>query len=601
MKDGIDFLENYNIMLLNTSLKDTIMLKNKIVLFLATLSVAGYAGTNAVELNRVLNVLKSEEAEAKLEVAFFAQQNNIKIRQVLSNGEIMEMQKIVDGIPYFYITQNANAALSTRANKLWAAPYGITGSGYNKIGEWDGGAVRATHQELVGRVIQKDSPASTHYHATHVAGTIIASGVDVQAKGMAYQATLDAYDWNSDGSEMASAAANGMEISNHSYGYITGWYGSSHWFGHTSISQNEAFTFGFYSSASQNWDNISYNAPNYLIVKAAGNDRNDVAPASGTVHTHNGSGSYTDTHYSDGYDNGGYDTVGTQGVAKNILTVGAVDDVPVYSSPSSVNMSSFSGWGPTDDGRIKPDVVGNGIGLYSTSDGSDTDYISISGTSMATPNVVGTLALLQQYYQSKNQGTPMRSATLKALVLHTADEAGSSVGPDYKYGWGLVNAEKAAEVITKDEGVELIVESTLLNGGSYTRDITLSGDEISALRVTIVWTDPAGTPVSASLDPSDKMLVNDLDIHIVKNGMSYYPWKLDKNNPANAATRNSKNDVDNVEQVLIDNPEEGTYTVVVNHAGSLSASQDFSIVFSHGNQLQNISHSIIPVISYLLF
>ena len=74
------------------------------------------------------------------------------------------------------------------------------------VGEWDGGAVLATHQELSGRVTQQDGETTASYHATHVAGTIIASGVDPNAKGMAYAADLDAYNWTDDESEMAQSA-----------------------------------------------------------------------------------------------------------------------------------------------------------------------------------------------------------------------------------------------------------------------------------------------------------------------------------------------------------------------------------------------------------
>jgi hypothetical protein len=110
---------------------------------------------------------------------------------------------------------------------------------------------------------------------------MIAAGVDANAKGMSYQAVLRAYDWNSDLSEMSAAAAAGLRASNHSYGFITGWYfdyfgdGKWTWWGDTAVSNVEDYTFGFYSSESQSWDNIARNAPNYLMVKSAGNDRNE--------------------------------------------------------------------------------------------------------------------------------------------------------------------------------------------------------------------------------------------------------------------------------------------------------------------------------------
>lgn len=537
-------------------------------------------------LTEMADEFKNIEEIEKAEALEFARKNNIPVREKFKDGRIKELQKIKNNIPYYYTTHNEYAAISTRTNHLWSSPFSVTGLGYTNLGEWDGGAVLSTHDELIGRVTQVDVPTVISDHATHVAGTLIASGQNPLAKGMAYESTLLAYDWNSDESEMATAAANGMEVSNHSYGFVLGWDGDSNWYGDISIDQNEVYNFGFYSSDSRDWDNIAYNAPYYLIVKSAGNDRNDDAPIAGTPHTHNsGTEFYTDTHYSDGFDNGGYDTISEKGIAKNILTIGAVDDVPTYLSSSDVVMSTFSSWGPADDGRIKPDIVGNGVGLTSSIATSASSYDSYNGTSMSSPNVTGTLALLQQSYKLTHSDTPMRSATLKALVIHTADEAGDFTGPDYSYGWGLLNAKKAAETITEDSSSNVIDELSLANGASYVRDVVLPSDDAS-LKVTIVWTDPAGTPVAPALDPTDKMLVNDLNLKITKDGVTYYPWKLDKSNPSNAATNTGVNDVDNVEQVYIANPTAGTYTITVDHAGTLASNQNFSIVLSYSQEVQ---------------
>ena len=535
--------------------------------------------TNVSELESLANEFKEKETADKVNVIEFSQKHNVPIRQEFKDGRVIEVQEIKNGIPLYYSTNNEDAAISTRTDYLWTPPFEVTGEGYTNLGEWDGGAVRGTHDELAGRVTQVDEASSLSSHATHVAGTLIASGQNSSAKGMAHKGTLLAYDWNNDGSEMATAAASGLEVSNHSYGYITGWYGSSHWLGDISIAQNEAYSFGFYGSPARSWDQIAYNAPNYLIVKSAGNDRNDNAPSPGTAHSHNFSGSFTDTHNSDGFDNGGYDTISGAGIAKNVLTVGAVNDVSNFGNPNNIDMTTFSGWGPADDGRIKPDIVGNGVNLNSSVASSNSAYSNYSGTSMASPNVTGTLALLQQYYKSKHGNTPMLAATLKALVLHTADEAGDAIGPDYAYGWGLLNAKKAAEMIKEDETTNLIDELTLSNNTPYIRNIVLGAD-IPSLKVTIVWTDPAGTPVAPALDPSDKMLVHDLDLKITKDGTTYYPWKLDPANPSNAATQNSKNSVDNVEQVFILNPTAGTYKIEVGHSGTLTSDQNFSIVIS---------------------
>ena len=337
-----------------------------------------------------------------------------------ANPDVQLMYIRESGVPVFFITENLNAARTLSTDEVWpggGGGFSLTGSAttLGELGEWDGGGVRTSHQEFGGRVTQMDSPGGTHYHSTHVAGTLIGEGVVSSAKGMSYQATLAAYDWNSDESEMASAAASGMHVSNHSYGYGTGWYYSSssgdwYWYGDISVSTVEDYGFGFYSSEAETWDEIAYDAPYYTICKSAGNDRNDY-PGAGVGHYYYDGGWTWSTESRDpdgGFD--GYDCISWNGTAKNILSVGAVNDIPGgWTDPSDVVMSSFSGWGPTDDGRIKPDICANGVSLYSTMDGNDTDYYSLSGTSMSSPNLAGSLNSLSGTMR------PHTAATLPCL------------------------------------------------------------------------------------------------------------------------------------------------------------------------------------------
>ena len=178
-----------------------------------------------IDLSRQSQIKQKAE---KTEAEQFAIQNNIPTKTESADGTITEIQKIVNGIPFYYITHNEVAAKTTNTNQLYPSGglgLNLTGSGYSALGEWDGGAVRVSHQEFGGRVTQADGATKVASgHATHVAGTMIASGVIAIARGMAYQANLEAYDWNFDESEMASAAASGLEVSNHSYSFITGWY-----------------------------------------------------------------------------------------------------------------------------------------------------------------------------------------------------------------------------------------------------------------------------------------------------------------------------------------------------------------------------------------
>ena len=569
------------------------MRKVLLVFLFVTYIQFGQTKTNVDKLLEFAKVKSKESVLLKNAAIELARKKGLVTRNVDENGNIIELMSLKRGIPQYYLTENLGAAATTRADKLWISPYNITGTGYHQLGEWDGGAVKVTHQELTGRVTQMDGAATISDHSTHVAGTLIASGVDPNAKGMANTATLKAWEWTDDESEMATAAANGLEISNHSYGFIRGWYFATpgpkgvgnYWYGDKDVSTVEDIWFGFYDVETQSIDQIAYDAPYYLICKSAGNDRGEAGsylsrPNYWWDNTANDwvtipSGSVP------GKDGGsdGYDCVGEKGVAKNILTVGAVNEVLNYTSTSDVVMSSFSGWGPADDGRIKPDVVAKGVSVYSSVGTSNSSYGTYSGTSMATPNTSGTLALLQQYYQQTHNSEIMRAATLKALVIHSADEAGTSDGPDYKFGWGLVNAEKAAKIIEKDILTNnSIDELVLTNGSTYTRNVTVDGTE--PLVVTVVWTDIPGTPVAYSLDPSNPMLVNDLDLKVTKNGLTYYPWKLDKNNPSSAATKNSANHVDNVEKVEINAPSQGTYTITVNHTVALQSDQAFSIIIS---------------------
>ena len=112
-----------------------------------------------------------------------------------------------------------------------------------------------------------------------------------------------------------------------------------------------------------------------------------------------------------------------------------------YQSADDVQITSFSSWGPSDDGRIKPDLVGNGYNVYSTSHRHDSAYSVKSGTSMSGPNVAGSLLLLQEAYELKT-GNFMRAASLKGLAIHTCREAGLHRGPDYRYGWGVLDTWK---------------------------------------------------------------------------------------------------------------------------------------------------------------
>lgn len=516
------------------------------------------------------------------------------IRRTTKAGNIVALQGVnKQGFPIYLTTHNnTTAAATTGTNTVQpggALNLNLTGSSanlLNKLGIWDGGQVYSTHREFAGKtIIAKDNSAILD-HSTHVAGTMIAKGVNPLAKGMAFGATtLSAWDFDNDVSEM-SAAASGLLLSNHSYGEVGGWdynQTAARWEWYGLPGDNEDYNFGFYDARVQSWDKIAYNAPYYLIVESAGNSRSSNGPALGA--TYYGFTSRTNpTFVNKGArppgisSNNGYDIITTTGNAKNILTVGSVGPLP--NGPvnrTDVAISYFSSWGPTDDGRVKPDIVGDGENVLSVGVQGTSSYLTLSGTSMAAPNITGSLYLLQEYYSQKNNGSFMRAATLKGLACHTAFDAGN-VGPDYIYGWGLLDMRKAAQAITDNGTKSMIDESALTQGLTRTFDVTASGD--GPLIVSISWTDPEGTPTAGTtINDRTPKLVNDLDLRLSDGSTTFSPWVLTPDNPSAPAT-NGDNIRDNIEQVYIANAVPGKkYKVTISHKGTLqSGSQAYSVI-----------------------
>ncbi len=524
------------------------------------------------------------------------------------DGTVQELVDFDGDQPIYATTQNVNAAISTGANLLPALPYAVNGAGFT-VGVWDGGSVRATHQEFGGRVTVKDG-AATIDHSTHVGGTIAAAGTVAAAKGMATALRIDSYDWNSDKSEMTARGASypaepgTIYLSNHSYGYIAGWNYTGKaspvwdWWGAGTTSTGVEDDFGKYSSYARDGDSLEVSLPYYLILRSAGNDRAD-NPSTGQSVTLSPNGSSTVSYdpalhpAGDGvYKGGGYDSIEFDAVAKNVLTVGAVFDAVSggVRAPANGTMTWFSSWGPTDDGRIKPDLVANGYDLYSSFSGSDTAYGSFSGTSMACPNATGSAALVISFFDKLFPSHAMRASTLKALLLHTADDLGTA-GPDYQNGWGLMNVKAAADVVQaykNSPGTQRIIEDRVATARtSVTHSFTWNGT--SPLRATLCWTDPAGA-VATSSDLRTARLVNDLDLQLVGPGGSIHqpfamPYVGDWTSAKlTAAATPGANHTDNVEQVFVANPPApGVYQAVVSFTGTLTnGAQNFSLILSGG-------------------
>ncbi|MCS6903823.1 MAG: S8 family serine peptidase [Bacteroidia bacterium] len=561
--------------------------------------------TNVEALKKLSIELKEIQEKERQKAIEIAKKKGWPIRGKNAKGQTYELQGIDEkGNPIYYITYNLGAAKTVSTNKVW--PGGVmglnlTGQGM-KAGVWDDGGVRVTHQEFGGRVTQVDNPPSIESHSTHVTGTIAAAGINPQAKGMAFKCKVDAYDWRSDISEMAQAASQGLLISNHSYGSEVGWKLMENftdangnpqtnkwvWMGNTSVSTTEDSRAGIYDAKANTIDYIARIAPYYLMHWAAGNDRGEAPPAGTPYFIRNDTGGYIPSNLTTPPPaDGPFNLVSSTSAAKNVLTVGAVHEIPngynPLGSPSQVVMSNFSCWGPTDDGRIKPDIVAKGVNVLSTSDTADNKYFSSDGTSMATPSVAGSLLLLQQHNFNKH-GAYLRAATLKALVIHTADEAGPAPGPDYMFGWGLLNVAKAVQAINDKDVKVLFFEDSLLNQQTWT--FKVNSDGTRPLVATLVWQDVPGPVQSVQdLNVTTKRLVNDLDLRITKGATTHYPWKLNPNfnwkGQVGPTATKGDNDLDNVEQVFIDNPEAGCYTISITHKGTLQGgAQHFSLIIS---------------------
>ncbi|UPT71513.1 MAG: S8 family serine peptidase [Flavobacterium sp. JAD_PAG50586_2] len=471
-------------------------------------------------------------------------------------SELMSLHRIEDdGTPIFYTIFNQGSSITLGTNKMYPGGtlgLSITGAGMT-AGVWDGAKVRDTHQEFNGgKIVLGDAATALSAHATHVTGTIIASGVSATRRGIAYGAQARTFDWDSDYSEILAFAAEGYLTSNHSYGYVA-----------SGLTEAK---FGAYDASSIEIDNVSNVSPYYQIVVAAGNDRDDFS-----INQVN--------------NKGGYDMLTGFATSKNSLVVAAVEAVLNYTDAEDVIMSSFSNYGPTDDGRIKPDISAKGVGVSSCTSSNNSSYDVFQGTSMAAPAITGMVLMLQKHYNNLNPTTFMRASTVRGLICHSAKEAGLNPGPDYEFGWGLANAELASNIITNRNVTTLLEENTLATGETFTKQISITSTQ--KINATICWTDPNGTANGAtSIDNRTPRLRNNLDLKILKDGDTYYPWKLNVDDISSGATNDSDNDVDNVEKIEIENAPPGVYTIQVTHKGNLvGGSQVFSLIANATNGL----------------
>jgi subtilisin family serine protease len=423
--------------------------------------------------------------------------------------------------------RNITTANNSNISDLWGGSYNLNGENI-EIGVVDGGVVRETHQEFNANGIKRvynRSNLDTNFHATHVTGTIIAEGDRDSARGMANKATVYSYGFEDVSFEEAILDLykyDNVLLSNHSYGY------------------SEKSKLAEYDSTAASQDKAVSNNPFLNVFEAAGNDGEDQ--------------SYGD-----------FGIIKGPGNSKNIFTIGALNI-------NSSGVADISSTGPVKDGRIKPDLCIRGEYITSTTDESDDSYAIMSGTSMATPAATGAAALILQQYKRTTGGFDIRHDTLKSIMINTAVDK-ENKGPDYKVGFGMIDAKAAVDVVkTIGSNRPLVNLDSISHNGVKVYNFTLEGSK--KFKTTISWVDQSANPANATT------LVNDIDMTLVNRdtGKIYYPYTLDKYSPNAPAVTNKANKVDNIEQIEIDNLAGGNYQLVIKGSKIISPNQEFAVV-----------------------
>jgi hypothetical protein len=248
--------------------------------------------------------------------------------------------------------------------------------------------------------------------------------------------------------------------------------------------------------------------------------------------------------------------------AKNVITVGAISNVTYTIAP-------FSSLGPVNDGRIKPEITAGGANITSTF--AFNTYGLDNGTSMAAPTVTGTLALLYERYKQLHNGINPSSALIKAVACNSADDLGNP-GPDYTYGFGMLNARTAVEAIENNH----FFTGTINNSATATHTINSLPAGAQQLKIMLYWNDPAASANAAFA------LVNNLDLTVTEpNGtVTHHPFIL--NPDAAHVTDNAVEGIDsinNIEQVVINNPPAGNFTITVNGTNISSGPQNYVVAY----------------------
>lgn len=446
---------------------------------------------------------------------------------------------------------NAGCRVLAQGDVLFAAPYGLTGAGVGVL-VYDGGRVLTGHVDFQGRATAHDATAVSD-HATHVAGTIGGAGVaNATHRGIAPGVVVRSFGFESSGSGTFLATNPGDVEAD----WESAFGGLGCDVGNASLGTNvEVNGFpcslqGDYTTTDAVLDALVH-GQGMRAVWAAGNERQ---------------ASRCDV---EGF--GDYFSLAPPAGSKNAIVVGAVNS-------DNDLVAWFSSWGPTDDGRVKPDVVAPGCqvggdgGVTSTSSAGTTAYTVKCGTSMATPVVTGIIALMLEDFADEYPGAALPSnAMCKAALVQTAQDVGA-VGPDYQSGYGSVRGRAAVDLVREGRWAEGVVQA-----GAEREYLLEVPSGTGPVRITVAWDDAQGNPAVSTA------LVHDLDLVVFDpTGARRFPWTLNPANPSAPAVRTAEDHRNNVEQVTVDAPVPGVWTVLVRGTNIGAGSQAYAIAATHG-------------------
>ena len=438
--------------------------------------------------------------------------NNIDRIAALPFVSYIQLQSITDKLlnSKARATHGLNALLSPSGRKL---------SGKNiTVGVGDNAEI-TTHADFTGRVINRVFSGPS-IHGQHTSGTVAGAGiVDPKYIGMAPRATIVSQ-WFSDviTNTPTYVADYNMIATNNSY----------------TAADDGCIGNGIYDVLSNYADAQMKIYESVLHVFSAGND-----------------GSYTCAPYHTSY---GTVKTGWQS-AKNVLTVGAMNQ-------ANYTIASFSSRGPVQDGRIKPEIVASGVSVISSR--PFNTYVTNSGTSMSGPVVAGAVTILNERYRQLNAGATPKASLIKALLCNTAEDLGN-IGPDYTFGFGMLNARRAVEAM---EGNRYFISSTTPSS----QLITIPAGA-RRLKVMLYWADPAAAPNAANT------LVNDLDLTVTDAfANTYLPLILNPGNDSATAIPGADH-INNIEQVIIDNPVAGNFSLNVNAFSVPQGPQEYILTY----------------------